>query len=99
MKISSGTKCIRPVEPFDTGNFYLLSQGSVSECGNLYDSNSKKKMVYRRRTQKNGKRYFWRDFIIFALPKICKNRYVVHLPTCETPGPGLITQIVWSWFV
>ena len=44
MKISSGTKCIRPVEPFDTGNFYLLSQGSVSECGNLYDINSKKKL-------------------------------------------------------
>ena len=44
MKISSGTKCIRPVEPFDTGNFYLLSKGSVSECGNLYDINSKKKL-------------------------------------------------------
>ena len=44
MKISSGTKCIRPAEPFDTGNFYLLSKGSVSECGNLYDINSKKKL-------------------------------------------------------
>ena len=44
MKISSATKCIRPVEPFDTENFYLLSQGSVSECGNLHDINSKKKL-------------------------------------------------------
>ena len=56
MKISSGTKCIRPVEPFDTGNFYLLSKGSVSECGNLYDINSKKKLYTvdgHKRMEKN----------------------------------------------